>query len=473
MAEMMWTGRFYKELDSKVNAFNSSISFDGRMYRHDIMGSIAHAKMLGECGIISREDSEALVAELEKVFEEIEKGSLQLDKNAEDIHMFIESVLTQRLGEVGKRLHTARSRNDQVALDIRLYLRDETWEIEELLEKMIGVLCDIAEKHTHTVMPGYTHMQRAQPITFGHHLMAYAQMFLRDRERIWDARCRMDECPLGCGALAGTTYPIDRDRTAELLRFSRAAVNSLDGVSDRDFCIELANAISIIMMHLSRFSEEIILWCSWEFKFIELDDAYATGSSIMPQKKNPDIAELVRGKCARVIGDNMTLLTMMKGLPLAYNKDMQEDKEAIFDAVDNVKLCLSTFIPMLQTMSVYKDNMRRAAAKGFINATDCADYLVKKGMAFRDAYKITGGLVVLCIEKETDLEHLPLEDYRARSELFDEDVYSAISLDTCVNMRNSKGGPSPESVKEQIDYTRKKLFAREVHTVMTHFINEE
>ncbi|HBH95203.1 MAG TPA: argininosuccinate lyase, partial [Ruminococcaceae bacterium] len=323
MAEMMWTGRFYKELDSKVNAFNSSISFDGRMYRHDIMGSIAHAKMLGECGIISREDSEALVAELEKVFEEIENGTLQLDKNAEDIHMFIESVLTKRLGEVGKRLHTARSRNDQVALDIRLYLRDETWEIEELLEKMIGVLCDIAEKHTHTVIPGYTHMQRAQPITFGHHLMAYAQMFLRDRERIRDARCRMDECPLGCGALAGTTYPIDRDRTAELLRFSRAAVNSLDGVSDRDFCIELANAISIIMMHLSRFSEEIILWCSWEFKFIELDDAYATGSSIMPQKKNPDIAELVRGKCARVIGDNMTLLTMMKGLPLAYNKDMQ------------------------------------------------------------------------------------------------------------------------------------------------------
>lgn len=473
MAEMMWTGRFYKELDSKVNAFNSSISFDGRMYRHDIMGSIAHAKMLGECGIISREDSEALVAELEKVFEEIENGTLQLDKNAEDIHMFIESVLTKRLGEVGKRLHTARSRNDQVALDIRLYLRDETWEIEELLEKMIGVLCDIAEKHTHTVIPGYTHMQRAQPITFGHHLMAYAQMFLRDRERIRDARCRMDECPLGCGALAGTTYPIDRDRTAELLRFSRAAVNSLDGVSDRDFCIELANAISIIMMHLSRFSEEIILWCSWEFKFIELDDAYATGSSIMPQKKNPDIAELVRGKCARVIGDNMTLLTMMKGLPLAYNKDMQEDKEAIFDAVDNVKLCLSTFIPMLQTMSVYKDNMRRAAAKGFINATDCADYLVKKGMAFRDAYKITGGLVALCIEKETDLEHLPLEDYRARSELFDEDVYSAISLDTCVNMRNSKGGPSPESVKEQIEYTRKKLFAHEVHTVMTHFINEE
>lgn len=454
---MMWAGRFSKEVDGKVNAFNSSISFDGRMYKHDIMGSIAHAAMLGKCGIISREDSESLVKELKKVLEDIENGTVQLDMNAEDIHMFIESVLTERLGEVGKRLHTARSRNDQVALDIRLYLREEIGALRGLLCKLINTLCDIAQEHTKTVMPGYTHLQRAQPITFGHHLMAYAQMFLRDKERLWDAGVRMNECPLGSGALAGTTYPIDRDYTAEQLGFKLPTVNSLDGVSDRDFCIEISSAISIIMMHLSRFSEEVILWCSWEFKFIELDDAYATGSSIMPQKKNPDIAELVRGKCARVIGDNMTLLTMMKGLPLAYNKDMQEDKEAIFDAVDNVMLCLSTFIPMLETMTVYKENMRNAAAKGFINATDCADYLVKKGMAFRDAYKITGGLVALCIEKKTDLEHLPLEDYRSRSELFDEDVYRAINLDTCVNMRKSKGGPSPESVKEQIEYTRKKV----------------
>lgn len=457
MSKSMWAGRFAKEVDSKVNAFNSSISFDGRMYRQDIQGSIAHATMLGKCGIISEGDSKALVKEMEKVLQDIEDGKVQLDMNAEDIHMFIESVLTERLGEVGKRLHTARSRNDQVALDIRLYLRDEIKEIEVLLRKIIMVLCDTAEKHTDTIMPGYTHLQRAQPITFGHHLMAYAQMFLRDIGRLADTVKRMNQCPLGSGALAGTTYPIDRDMTAELLGFDCAMINSLDGVSDRDFCIELASAISLIMMHLSRFSEEIILWCSWEFKFIELDDAFATGSSIMPQKKNPDISELVRGKCARVIGDNMTLLTMMKGLPLAYNKDMQEDKEAIFDAVDNVKLCLSTFIPMLETMSVYKENMRNAAARGFINATDCADYLVKKGMAFRDAYKITGGLVALCIEKKTDLEHLPLEDYRSRSELFDENVYKAISLDTCVNMRNSKGGPSPESVKAQIEYTRNKV----------------
>lgn len=454
---MMWAGRFSKEVDSKVNAFNSSISFDGRMYGHDIRGSIAHAEMLGKCGIISEEDSAALVEELKKVLQDIDDGKIQLDMNAEDIHMFIESVLTERLGEVGKRLHTARSRNDQVALDIRLYLRDEINEIISLIKKLINVLCDTAEKHTDTIMPGYTHLQRAQPITFGHHLMAYAQMLLRDIGRLEDSAKRMNQCPLGSGALAGTTYPIDRDMTAELLGFDCAMINSLDGVSDRDFCIELASAISIVMMHLSRFSEEIIMWCSWEFKFIELDDAFATGSSIMPQKKNPDISELVRGKCARVIGDNMTLLTMMKGLPLAYNKDMQEDKEAIFDAVDNVKLCLSTFIPMLETMSVYKENMRNAAARGFINATDCADYLVKKGMAFRDAYKITGGLVALCIEKNTDLEHLALEDYKSRSELFDGDVYRAIALDTCVNMRSSKGGPSPDSVKKQIEYTRNEI----------------
>ncbi|MCM1487586.1 MAG: argininosuccinate lyase [Firmicutes bacterium] len=473
MAKSMWAGRFSKEVDSKVNAFNSSISFDGRMYRHDICGSIAHAAMLGKCGIISKEDSEALVTELKQVLKDIDEGTVQLDMTAEDIHMFIESVLTERLEEVGKRLHTARSRNDQVALDIRLYLRDEIDAIKKLLEELAEALCNIAEKYTDTIMPGYTHLQRAQPITFGHHLMAYAQMFLRDLGRLDDTKKRLNQCPLGSGALAGTTYPIDRDFTAKQLGFDCAMVNSLDGVSDRDFCIELSSAISIIMMHLSRFSEEIIMWCSWEFKFIELDDAFATGSSIMPQKKNPDISELVRGKCGRVIGDNMTLLSMMKGLPLAYNKDMQEDKEAIFDAVDNVKLCLSTFIPMLKTMSVYKENMRNAAAKGFINATDCADYLVKKGMAFRDAYKITGGLVALCIEKSTDLEHLPLEDYKSRSELFDNDVYEAISLDTCVNNRKSKGGPSPESVKAQIEYTRMALKSYEAHTVMSHCVSED
>lgn len=455
--EKMWAGRFSKEVDSGVNAFNSSISFDGRMYKNDIEGSIAHATMLGEAGIISEEDSKILIKGLEEVLADIESGKLELDMTAEDIHMFVEAELTKRLGSVGKRLHTSRSRNDQVALDIRLYLRDEIAEIRALVHKITVVLCNIAENHTETIMPGYTHLQRAQPITFAHHLMAYANMFLRDLGRLDDTVKRMNVCPLGSGALAGTTYNIDRFRTSSLLGFDEPMANSLDGVSDRDFCIELSSAISTIMMHLSRFSEEIILWCSWEFKFIELDDAFATGSSIMPQKKNPDIAELVRGKAARVFGDNMTLLAMMKGLPLAYNKDMQEDKEAIFDAVDNVKLCLSTFIPMLETMSVYKDNMRNAAARGFINATDCADYLVKKGMPFRDAYKITGGLVAECIAKNTDLEHLLLECYREKTDLFTEDVYNAINLDTCVRERKSYGGPAPENVKAQIEYIRSKL----------------
>lgn len=455
--EKMWAGRFSKEVDSGVNAFNSSISFDCRMYKNDIEGSIAHATMLGEAGIISKEDSITLIKGLEEVLSDIESGKLELDMTAEDIHMFVEAELTKRLGSVGKRLHTSRSRNDQVALDIRLYLRDEIAEIRALVHRIAVVLCDIAENHTETIMPGYTHLQRAQPITFAHHLMAYANMFIRDIGRLDDTVKRMNVCPLGSGALAGTTYNIDRFRTSSLLGFDEPMANSLDGVSDRDFCIELSSAISTIMMHLSRFSEEIILWCSWEFKFIELDDAFATGSSIMPQKKNPDIAELVRGKAARVFGDNMTLLAMMKGLPLAYNKDMQEDKEAIFDAIDNVKLCLSTFIPMLETMSVYKENMRNAAARGFINATDCADYLVKKGMPFRDAYKITGGLVAECIAKNTDLEHLPIECYREKTDLFTEDVYNAISLDTCVRERRSYGGPAPENVKAQIEYIRSKL----------------
>lgn len=454
---MMWAGRFSKEVDSKVNAFNSSIAFDARMYRQDITGSIAHATMLGEQGIISMEDSLTLIGGLKEILADIESGALVFDPNAEDIHMFIEAELTKRLGDVGKRLHTSRSRNDQVALDIRLYLRDEIKEIKKLIKELIETLSKIAKEHADTIMPGYTHLQRAQPITFGHQLMAYAQMLLRDIERLNDTEKRMNVCPLGSCALAGTTYNIDRQRTSSLLGMNEPMANSLDGVSDRDFCIELASALSICMMHLSRFSEEIIMWCSWEFKFIELDDAFSTGSSIMPQKKNPDVTELIRGKTARVIGDNMTLLTMMKGLPLAYNKDMQEDKEAIFDAVDNIKLCLVTFIPMLDTMRVLKDNMRKAAAKGFINATDCADYLVKKGMPFRTAYKITGGLVALCISKNTTLEELPLDDYKAASELFDNDVYAAISLETCVKERKSYGGPSPESVLAQIELTKKKL----------------
>lgn len=454
---MMWAGRFSKEVDSKVNAFNSSIAFDARMYKQDIAGSIAHATMLGEQGIISMSDSLELIGGLKEILADIESGKLEFDPNAEDIHMFIEAELTQRLGDVGKRLHTSRSRNDQVALDIRLYLRDEIKEIEALLKQLIETLCKIAAEHADTIMPGYTHLQRAQPVTFGHHLMAYAQMLLRDIDRLNDTEKRMNVCPLGSCALAGTTYNIDRERTSSLLGMSEPMANSLDGVSDRDFCIELASALSICMMHLSRFSEEIIMWCSWEFKFIELDDAFSTGSSIMPQKKNPDVTELIRGKTARVIGDNMTLLTMMKGLPLAYNKDMQEDKEAIFDAVDNIKLCLVTFIPMLDTMRVIKENMRNAAARGFINATDCADYLVKKGMPFRTAYKITGGLVALCISKNTTLEELPLEEYKQQSELFDNDIYNAISMDTCVKERKSYGGPSPESVAAQIKLTKKKL----------------
>lgn len=454
---MMWAGRFSKEVDSKVNAFNSSISFDARMYKQDIEGSIAHATMLGEQGIISVSDSMELIGGLKEILSDIESGKLEIDPCAEDIHMFIEAELTRRLGDVGKRLHTSRSRNDQVALDIRLYLRDEIAEIKKLISELVETLCNIAEKNTDTIMPGYTHLQRAQPITFGHHLMAYAQMLLRDIDRLNDTEKRMNVSPLGSCALAGTTYNINRSRTAELLNMSEPMANSLDGVSDRDFCIELASALSVCMVHLSRFSEEIIMWCSWEFKFVELDDAYSTGSSIMPQKKNPDVTELIRGKTARVIGDNMTLLTMMKGLPLAYNKDMQEDKEAIFDAVDNIKMCLSTFIPMLETMTVLKDNMRKAAAKGFINATDCADYLVKKGMPFRTAYKITGGLVALCISRNTTLEDLSLADYKQQSELFDEDVYKAINLDTCVRERKSYGGPSPESVSTQIKLTRKKL----------------
>ncbi|MDE6519768.1 MAG: argininosuccinate lyase [Ruminococcus sp.] len=457
MADMMWAGRFSKQVDDTVNAFNSSIAFDGRMYKHDILGSIAHATMLGDCGIIPKDDSVKIIDELKKISADIESGDLQLDPTAEDIHMFIEAELTKRIGDVGKRLHTARSRNDQVALDLRLYLRDEIDEIKNYIIKLINTIIDTAKQHTETVMPGYTHLQRAQPITFAHHLMAYVSMLLRDLQRLGDVSKRMNYCPLGCGALAGTTYKTNRQQTSDLLGFTAPMENSLDGVSDRDYCIELNSALSIIMTHLSRFSEEIILWCSWEFKFIELDDAFATGSSIMPQKKNPDVTELIRGKTGRVNGNLITLLTMMKGIPLAYNKDMQEDKEAIFDSVDNVKLCLKTFIPMLATMRVIKENMRNAAAKGFINATDCADYLVKKGMPFRDAYKITGTLVAVCIEKGLTLETLPIEEYKKMTELFTDDVYDAINLDTCVKERKSYGAPSPDAVKIQIENAEKNL----------------
>lgn len=457
MSSKMWAGRFSKEVDDRVNDFNSSVSFDARMYRHDIQGSIAHATMLGECGIIEMSESLSIIEGLKGILDDLDSGKLKIDPDAEDIHMFVEAELTKRLGDTGKRLHTARSRNDQVALDIRLYLRDEITDIIALTDQLIETILNIAENNLDTIMPGYTHMQRAQPITFAHHVMAYAQMLLRDKGRLEDTYKRMNVLVLGSGALASTTYPIDRQRVCDLLGFDEISQNSLDGVSDRDFCIELASALSILMMHLSRFSEEIILWCSWEFKFIELDDAFATGSSIMPQKKNPDVTELIRGKTARVYGDLNTLLTMMKGTPLAYNKDMQEDKPAIFDAADTVKLCLRTFIPMLDTMKVIPENMRQAAAKGFINATDCADYLVKKGLPFRDAYKITGTLVALCIEKGYTLEQLPLEEYKKLCDIFDEDVYEAISLETCVMQRKVPGGPAPDSVKKQISYVRDKL----------------
>ena len=451
----LWKGRFKKELAKETNDFNSSISFDSRMFEEDIKGSMAHAAMLGAQGIIEKSESDKIIAGLQEILSDIKSEKLEIDMTAEDIHTFIEGELTARLGQTGKRLHTARSRNDQVALDIRLTLRKEIGEIKEKVRGLIGVICNKAEENKHTIMPGYTHLQRAQPITFAHHLMAYAAMLCRDLGRLDDTEKRMNSCPLGSGALAGTTYPLDREAVAAELGFDGITLNSLDGVSDRDFCIELASALSLIMVHLSRFSEEIIMWCSWEFKFVELDDAFSTGSSIMPQKKNPDIAELVRGKSGRVFGDLTTLLTVMKGIALAYNKDMQEDKEAIFDAVDTVKMCLTAFTPMIDTMTVLKDNMRAAAAKGFINATDCADYLVGKGLPFRDAYKATGELVALCIDKGLTLGTLPLEEYRKVCDLFDDEVYTAISLEKCVADRKVAGGPSSESVDTQIAYAKK------------------
>ena len=451
----LWTGRFKKQLDKKTNDFNSSISFDCRMASQDIKGSIAHATMLGKQNIIEKSESEKIVSSLEGIAADLESGKLEIDMSAEDIHTFVEGELTKRLGSTGKRLHTARSRNDQVALDLRLYLLDEIEKIDLALKEFIDVILKKAKENYDAVMPGYTHLQRAQPVTFGHHLMAYTAMLLRDRERLADCKKRTAVSPLGSGALAGTTYPLDREYAAELLGLSGVCANSLDGVSDRDYVIELLSCLSLVMVHLSRFAEEVVMWCSWEFKFIELDDAFSTGSSIMPQKKNPDIAELVRGKSGRVFGSLVTLLTVMKGLPLAYNKDMQEDKQAVFDAVDTVLICIDTFAAMLDSAKVLKANMRAAAAKGFINATDCADYLVKKGLPFRDAYKAVGELVAFCIENGYTLETLPLEEYRRVCELFADDVYAAIDLDNCVKGRNVKGGPAPQRVLSEIENAEK------------------
>ena len=447
----LWGGRFRKETDSLVNDFNSSIQFDCRMYKEDIEGSIAHATMLADCGIISREDKEQIISGLKEILADAEAGKIEFTAENEDIHMNVETLLTEKIGPAGKRLHTARSRNDQVAVDLRLHLRGEIEEIIGQILDLQQAILDQAKQHRQTVMPGYTHLQRAQPISFAQHLLAYGAQLSRDVKRLIDCKKHMNICPLGSGALAGTTYPIDRWQTAKLLGFDAPCSNSLDGVSDRDYAIELLSALSILMMHLSRFAEEVILWCSWEFKFIELDDAYSTGSSIMPQKKNPDVAELVRGKTGRVYGHLMGLLTTMKGLPLAYNKDMQEDKEPVFDAVDTVKMCLPVFTGMISTMRVLPRNMRKAAGGGFINATDCADYLTKKGMPFRDAYTTVGNLVYYCTENGKLLEELSLPELQNISPLFGEDVYEALSLETCMGQRRSFGGPAAEETSRQIE----------------------
>lgn len=443
-----------------VNEFNESISFDQRLYKQDIEGSKAHAGMLGACGIISRQDVEQILAGLDGILADIEAGKVEFSTDNEDVHMNIETLLTQRIGDAGKRLHTARSRNDQVALDFRMYVREQIDAIVPEILNLQDALTEQAAKYQEAVMPGYTHLQRAQPITFAHHLMAYANMLCRDVTRLEDCRKRMNECPLGSGALAGTTYPIDRHMTAGLLDFDAPMSNSLDGVSDRDYALELMSALSILMMHLSRFSEEIILWCSWEFKYIELDDAYSTGSSIMPQKKNPDIAELVRGKTGRVYGDLISLLTTMKGLPLAYNKDMQEDKEPVFDAIDTALACLPVFTGMIKTMTVLPENMRKAANKGFINATDCADYLTKKGMPFRDAYTTVGELVYHCTQTGKTLEELTLEELQGISPLFEEDIFSALNMENCAGTRNSYGGPAKTETTRQIEAVRQFIAQR-------------
>ncbi|MCI6646911.1 MAG: argininosuccinate lyase [Oscillospiraceae bacterium] len=451
----LWGGRFQKETDELVNELNESISFDQRLYRQDIAGSKAHAEMLGKQGIIPQDDVAAIQAGLDGILADVEAGKVEFTTDNEDIHMNIETLLTQRIGDAGKRLHTARSRNDQVAVDFRMYVREELQSIIPEILDLQAALCEQAEQYQDAVMPGYTHLQRAQPITFAQHLMAYANMFCRDVTRLEDCIDRMNESPLGSCALAGTTYPIDRQMTAAALGFTKGPMmNTLDGVSDRDYALECMSDLSILMMHLSRFSEEIILWCSWEFKYIELDDAYSTGSSIMPQKKNPDVAELVRGKTGRVYGDLMSLLTVMKGLPLAYNKDMQEDKEPVFDAIDTVRMCLPVFTGMIRTMRVLPQNMRAAANKGFINATDCADYLTKKGMPFRDAYTTVGDLVYHCTESGKTLEDLTLEELKTISPLFEEDVFAALNMENCAAQRASFGGPAKAETTRQINYIR-------------------
>ncbi len=453
----MWAGRTSGETEKLADDFNSSIHFDSRMYAQDIRGSMAHAAMLAAQDIIPQNDADALISGLEGILADLDSGALAFDMSCEDIHMFVEQELTNRLGDVGKRLHTARSRNDQVALDLRLYLRQEIDTVTGQVKALVGTLADRAQEYAGTIMPGYTHLQRAQPISFGHHLMAYAMMLLRDLERLGDCRRRMNRSPIGCCALAGTTYPTDREMEAAALGFEGICRNSLDGVSDRDFCLELLSTFSVLMMHLSRLSEELILWASWEFQFVELSDAYTTGSSIMPQKKNPDMAELIRGKTGRVYGDLMGTLTVLKGLPLAYNKDMQEDKESIFDACDTVKQCLPVMTGMVATLKARPENMKRTAQKGFINATDLADYLVKKGLPFRSAYKLSGQLVALCIRENTVLEDLPLETYQSCSELFGPDVYGEIDLMTCMEKRTSQGGTSVASVLDQVTYVKSQL----------------
>lgn len=457
--EKLWAGRFSKESDRAADDFNSSIAVDSAMIRQDIKGSMAHAAMLGAKNIIPMADAEKIIDTLAVILAEIEDGSLEVDMGSEDVHTFVESVLTERIGDAGRKLHTARSRNDQVALDVRLYMRDALGELIGEIKSLVNALADKAQEQKATIMPGYTHLQRAQPITFGHHLLAYAFMLLRDIDRLQDVVKRMNYSPLGCCALAGTTYDTDRRAVAEALGFDGVVPNSLDGVSDRDFCVEAASALSIVMMHYSRLSEEIILWSSWEFGFVELDDAYTTGSSIMPQKKNSDMAELIRGKSGRVYGNLFALLTMLKGLPLAYNKDMQEDKEAIFDSLDTVSACTTIMTPMIATMRVKPENMRKAAGGGFINATDLADYLTKKGMPFRTAYKTVGGIVALCIQKGVVLDELSLDEYKKQSELFEVDLYEAISLETCVNKRSSEGGTSVPSVEKQLKIVRAALEA--------------
>ena len=453
----MWTGRTDGVTDKIADDFNSSIKFDSRMYKQDIIGSMAHASMLGAKNIISKIDADTIIDGLNGILSDLESGALEIDYSAEDIHMFVEQVLTERIGETGKKLHTARSRNDQVALDMRMYMREQTDIVINKIDELLKAIVLKAEEHKTSIMPGYTHLQRAQPVTFGHHLLAYAMMLIRDKERFFDLKKRINVSPIGCCALAGTTYDTDRVMEAETLGFSEIALNSIDGVSDRDFCVEFTAAASMLMMHLSRFSEEIILWSSWEFKFVELSDAFTTGSSIMPQKKNSDMAELVRGKTGRVYGDLMGILTVLKGIPLAYNKDMQEDKEGVFDAVDTVKMCLDVFAPMVATMKVLKENMLSAAQKGFINATDLADYMVKKGLPFRTAYKIVGQIVGDCIACGKVLETLTIEEYKKYSDVFDSDLYDEISLVTCVNKRISEGGTSPKSVEKQLEYVKGKI----------------